>query len=153
MKKSLKIDILNEGDLIERYNVDKVDRELINYLIDSSMILEKKEIKEIIINNHTDIDAKELVKEGLQDKYLKTFKQHRLIDKKQLLYIAIGIVAIAVSSIIKYDILKEISLIGGWVFVWSAIELEITSDFKVFRERKIIERLLQCEIIEHKIDK
>lgn len=153
MKKSLKIDILNEGDLIGKYNVDKVETELINYLIDSSMILEKKEIKEIIINNHTNIEAQELIKEGLRDIYLKTFKQHRLIDKKQLLYIVIGIIAIAVSSIITHDILKEISLIGGWVFVWSAIELEITSDFKVFRERKIIERLLQCEIIEHKINK
>lgn len=153
MKKSLKIDILNEGDLIGKYNVDKVETELINYLIDSSMILEKKEIKEIIINNHTNIEAQGLIKEGLRDIYLKTFKQHRLIDKKQLLYIVIGIIAIAVSSIITHDILKEISLIGGWVFVWSAIELEITSDFKVFRERKIIERLLQCEIIEHKINK
>lgn len=153
MKKSLKIDILNEGDLTGKYNVDKVETELINYLIDSSMILEKKEIKEIIINNHTNIEAQELIKEGLRDIYLKTFKQHRLIDKKQLLYIVIGIIAIAVSSIITHDILKEISLIGGWVFVWSAIELEITSDFKVFRERKIIERLLQCEIIEHKINK
>ena len=52
------------------------------------------------------------------------------------------------SLFINVDVIEEIILIGGWVFTWSAIELEITVDFTEMRRRKIIKRLLKCNIEE-----
>ena len=66
----------------------------------------------------------------------------------QLIYFLLGIISIFLTLFIHIDVIDEIILIGGWVFVWSAIELEITSDFNELRRRKIIKRLLNSNIKE-----
>ena len=69
----------------------------------------------------------------------------------QLIYFIIGIISIFLTLLIHIDVIDEIILIGGWVFIWSAIELEITSDFNELRKRKIIKKLLKSEIEEKEL--
>lgn len=148
MNKIIDVDIVNEEALYETYNTKKVSHNLINYIIESALSLEKKEIKKIIINNYTKEEAKELISDGLKDAYVKSFKRHRFLNNMQIIYLLIGIISISLSLLIDYEIIEEVVLIGGWVFVWEAIELEITSDINEMRRRKILEKLLQCDIEE-----
>ena len=67
MRKTIKVDLLNISDLIERYNTDKVSNKLINYIVEAASSLKNKEITEIIINNNLEIPAKRLIREGLQE--------------------------------------------------------------------------------------
>lgn len=150
MKKTIKVDLLNISDLIERYNTDKVSNKLINYIVEEASSLKNKEITEIIINNNLEIPAKRLIREGLQEEYERCTKKRHYINLIQLLYILAGVIVLIFAFLITNEVLKEIILIGGWVFLWSAMEMEMTSDFIEYRRRKIIKRLLGCKITEVK---
>ena len=150
MKKTIKVDLLNISDLIERYNTDKVSNNLINYIVEEASSLKNKEITEIIINNNLEIPAKRLIREGLQEEYERCTKKRHYINLIQLLYILAGVIVLIFAFLITNEVLKEIILIGGWVFLWSAMEMEMTSDFIEYRRRKIIKRLLGCKITEVK---
>ena len=63
----------------------------------------------------------------------------------------LGIISIFLTLFIHIDVIDEIILIGGWVFIWSAIEFEITSDYNELRKRKIIKKLLKSEIEEKEL--
>ena len=45
-------------------------------------------------------------------------------------------------------IINEIILIGSWVPIWEAIELELLTDTYEKRKQKILKRLMKCEIEE-----
>ena len=150
MRKTIKVDLLNISDLIERYNTDKVSNKLINYIVEAASSLKNKEITEIIINNNLEIPAKRLIREGLQEEYEKCTKKRHYINLIQLFYILAGVIVLIFAFLITNEVLKEIILIGGWVFLWSAMEMEMTSDFIEYRRRKIIKRLLGCKITEVK---
>lgn len=150
MRKTIKIDLLNISDLIEKYNTDKVSNKLINYIVEAASSLKNKEITEIIINNNLEIPAKRLIREGLQEEYERCTKKRHYINLIQLLYILAGVIVLIFAFLITNEVLKEIILIGGWVFLWSAMEMEMTSDFIEYRRRKIIKRLLGCKITEVK---
>ena len=77
-------------------------------------------------------------------------KKRHYINLIQLLYILAGVIVLIFAFLITNEVLKEIILIGGWVFLWSAMEMEMTSDFIEYRRRKIIKRLLGCKITEVK---
>ena len=81
MRKTIKVDLLNISDLIERYNTDKVSNKLINYIVEAASSLKNKEITEIIINNNLEIPAKRLIREGLQEEYEKCTKRLKLAEK------------------------------------------------------------------------
>lgn len=42
MRKTIKIDLLNISDLIEKYNTDKVSNKLINYIVEAASSLKKQ---------------------------------------------------------------------------------------------------------------
>ena len=77
--------------------------------------------------------------------------RHNHINKMQLIYFMLGIISIFLTLFIHIDVIDEIILIGGWVFIWSAIELEITSDYNELRKRKIIKKLLKSKMEEKEL--
>ena len=61
-----------------------------------------------------------------------------------------GIIALFISSLLWESVFKEIILICGTVLIWEMIETEVFADVRNKRKRKIIEKLLDSEIIENK---
>jgi len=87
MKKLLKIDIQNEEDIIEKYNSNIVNHNLIEYILKSSMYIRSDEEIEIIIYNkcNTKIDIKENIINELKLEYINTTKEYRRNNILQIL--------------------------------------------------------------------
>ena len=51
MEKIIEIDILNKDDLLEKFDKKKISKELMEYIIVSSMYLKKTDTIKLIINN------------------------------------------------------------------------------------------------------
>lgn len=151
MKKKIEIDIIDIEKLVDTYNIYQLNKELLNYIIRKALSVEDKEEIEIIINNKTEVSATKLIKEGLEEELVKSKIRHKHINKQQLIYFLLGIISIFLTLFINIEVIDEIILIGGWVFIWSAIELEITADINELRKRKIIKKLLNSTITEQEL--
>ena len=151
MKKKIEIDIIDIEKLVDTYNIYQLNKELLNYIIRKALSVEDKEEIEIIINNKTEVSATKLIKEGLEEELVKSKIRHKHINKQQLIYFLLGIISIFLTLFINIEVIDEIILIGGWVFIWSKIELEITADYNELRKRKIIKKLLNSTIKEKEL--
>ncbi len=151
MKKKIEIDIIDIEKLVDTYNIYQLNKELLNYIIRKALSVEDKEEIEIIINNKTEVSATKLIKEGLEEELVKSKIRHKHINKQQLIYFLLGIISIFLTLFINIEVIDEIILIGGWVFIWSTIELEITADYNELRKRKIIKKLLNSTITEQEL--
>lgn len=149
MKRIIELDIVNKDDLLEKYNKKQASRDLINYIVESISYIDKKDEVKIILNNHfKDINSKELILEGLKREYHKSLVKYIHNNIVQIIYLILGVVMIFLSTIIKESILSEVVLIGGFVFIWAMIEMEIFTDVMDRRKRKRLKKLLRSEIIE-----
>ena len=151
MKKKIEIDIIDIEKLVDTYNIYQLNKELLNYIIRKALSAEDKEEIEIIINNKTEVSATKLIKEGLEEELVKSKIRHKHINKQQIIYFLLGIISIFLTLFINIEVIDEIILIGGWVFIWSTIELEITADYNELRKRKIIKKLLNSTITEQEL--
>ena len=151
MKKKIEIYIIDIEKLVDTYNIYQLNKELLNYIIRKALSVEDKEEIEIIINNKTEVSATKLIKEGLEEELVKSKIRHKHINKQQLIYFLLGIISIFLTLFINIEVIDEIILIGGWVFIWSTIELEITADINELRKRKIIKKLLNSTITEQEL--
>ena len=151
MKKKIEIDIIDIEKLVDTYNIYQLNKELLNYIIRKALSVEDKEEIEIIIKNKTEVSATKLIKEGLEEELAKSKIRHKHINKQQLIYFLLGIISIFLTLFINIEVIDEIILIGGWVFIWSTIELEITADINELRKRKIIKKLLNSTIKEKEL--
>ena len=91
-----------------------------------------------------------MIREGLNREYDKSIALSYKNDFTQLFYLVTGILILFLSTLIGGTVLKEIVLIGGWVFIWTMVETEIFADIKNKKKRKIIRKLLDSEFIEIK---
>ena len=90
-----------------------------------------------------------MIENGLKQEYEKSKKIYHITNIKQLLLSLLGIIFLFLSTLIQEDIIwKEVLLIGGWVPIWEAIELELFSDSEERRKRMILKNLLKTEIEE-----
>ena len=150
MKKIIEIDITEKEYLVEKYNKKQSSRDLIAYIIESLSNFDKKDKVKIVINNKVkDINSKEIIIKGLKEEYYKSLKKHLHNNIVQIIYLIIGIIMLFLSTLIKESVLSEIVLIGGWVFIWAMVEIEIFTDVEGRRRRKILKKLLESEIIEN----
>ena len=67
---------------------------------------------------------------------------------KKILSLSISSMLLISTFIKNMNILNEIVLIGAWVPIWEAIELELFTDTKEKRKRKQLKKILKGEIIE-----
>lgn len=139
------IDISSIDDVYEKYNKNEISKELINYIIEKCY--NEKNIK-IIINNKLDINIKPLIYKGLENEYNRIYLKYKKNNKIQIIYLILGIIILGISSIISENVISEVILVTGWVFIWSVVELEIFTDTTGRKKRKIIKRILKSEIIE-----
>ena len=134
--KNIQVDITNIENLVDTYNIYQINKDLLRYIIEKASSVEDDEEIQITIQNKTKVDAKKLIIEGLEEALNKCKIRHNHINKMQLIYFMLGIISIFLTLFIHIDVIDEIILIGGWVFIWSAIELEITSDYNELRKKK-----------------
>ena len=118
MQKVIEIDLNSKEDLLERYNNKRISKDLIEYLINETNFINKKDSIVIQINNNikTDIDIVKYLTNGLKDAYENNIKSHFKNDIIQIVLFFLGIFFLFLSTQINdNDIWKEILLIGGWV--------------------------------------
>ena len=150
MKKVIEIDLNSKEDLLEKYNNKRISKDLIEYLINETNFINKKDNVVIQINNNikTDIDIAKYLINGLKDEYESNIKSHLKNNIIQIILFFLGIFFLFLSTQINdNDIWKEILLIGGWVPIWEMIDLELFNDFRGHKRKRIIQKLLDSKII------
>lgn len=151
MENKIHIDIKEENDFLEKYNESKVSIDLINYIIRQAMVIHKKDKIKIVINKKCEFkkNCKNMIIEGLNDELNKSKRQRKNNNIKQAWLLVLGVIFLFLSTLVpEQGIWKEILIITGWVPIWETIEVELFPDVAGRKKRKIIKRLLKCEIIE-----
>ena len=153
MEKSIEVDIFEKNDLFERYNRKKVSKSLINYIIEETPDFRKEDKLKIIINSKLDesIDYKNLIKQNLNDEYVRSFRKHLHIGIIQFLYLIVGVIILFISTLIDGEVFREVVLICGWVLIWAMAELEIFSDMEGRKKRRTLKKLLHSDFIVNEI--
>ena len=68
---------------------------------------------------------------------------------KQIWFLILGVIALLVASIVDWEILKEIVIIGAWVLLWDVVEMEIVDDINNRKKKRILKKILSSEFIEN----
>ena len=141
--KSITVNLTRESDLYERYN-DDVSDALIKYLIKEAKTKDKIEV---IIKTKLEIDNIEfLIKKGLQQELNDTKRIDKFYDFKQLRFFVIGIIFLLISTLMGYEILRELVLIIGWFTIYEVVEITFNTSSILRRKRNAIKKLLSCNI-------
>lgn len=141
--KSITVNLTRESDLYERYN-DDVSNALIKYLIKEAKTKDKIEV---IIKTKLEIDNIEfLIKKGLQQELNDTKRIDKFYDFKQLRFFIIGIIFLLISTLMGYEILRELVLIIGWFAIYEVVEITFNTSSILKRKREAIKKLLGCHI-------
>jgi len=152
--KKLDIYLENKEDLVEKYNKEHVSNELIKYILSQIEYVDEKDRYELYL--HVTKETKncaDMIKKGLKEEYNKNLKKSKITNIKQIILILISIIILLFSTLVNAEnILHEIIIIIGWVPIWEAVELEIITDARESRRRKILKKLMQSHIIEVALD-
>ena len=153
MDKLIKINILNEDSLIEKYNNDKANKKLIEYIIKEAKYIRDYDKLDIVIYNecNTKLNIAEIIIQGLKEEYENISNEYHRTNIIQLALLILGLIFLFFSSLIsESSIWKEVLLIIGWVPIWEMVDLELFKDYRGRRKKKIIAKLLSSDFIENK---
>ena len=152
MEKIIEVYLHDKYDLVEKYNENKLSKELIEYITKQAIPVGKNDKIKIVLNikcDNMDRDCTKFLKEGLIEEYNRIIKEHEITDIKQFCLLILGIIFLFLSTLINDEtIWKEILLIIGWVPIWEAVDIELFSDIKSKGKKKIIKKLLNSEIVQ-----
>lgn len=151
MEKILEIDLDSTEDLFECYNKKKVSRNLIQYMVDAMPRLKKNDTLKVVINNRIkgNVKCAELIKKAIDDACARNDFRFHLTNMKQIWFLILGVIALLVASIVDWEILKEIVIIGAWVLLWDVVEMEIVDDINNRKKKRILKKILSSEFIEN----
>ena len=151
MEKILEIDLDSTEDLFECYNKKKVSRDLIQYMVDAIPRLKKNDTLKVVINNRIkgNVKCAELIKKAIDDACARNDFRFHLTNMKQIWFLILGVIALLVASIVDWEILKEIVIIGAWVLLWDVVEMEIVDDINNRKKKRILKKILSSEFIEN----
>ena len=151
MEKVIKIDLVNESDIIEKYDSDKISQDLLEYLIKKCEFTRKDDKIKIVINNkcQTKLKYQQMLYEAFKEEYANNLKSHVKTNILQIVLLILGIVFIFMSFQITNEVWKEIFLIGGWVPIWEMVDLELFNDVRGIKRKKTLLKLIDSEIVEN----
>ena len=147
MVRIFQINLTNKTDFYDKYNKKLVSKESINYIIESAYYFDADDTIKIEITNNTKDDYIGLVRDGLNREYDKSVFARYKNDFTQVFYLIAGVLILFLSTLISGTVLKELVLIGGWVFIGVMVETEIFTDIKNKKRRRIIRKLLNSEFV------
>ena len=117
MEKNIEVDLSNDEDLLEKYNENKISKEMLEYIIEQAMFINKNQKIKIIINKkyETNRNITKMIKDGLKDEYNMGIRERHDNNMKQLWLLVLGIIFLFLSTLIEEDViwkdLKEINKI------------------------------------------
>lgn len=152
MKKVIEVDILERDDLFERYNMDQISKLLIDYIINETPDLKKKDKLKIIFNNKFDNDIEIIkpLKKSFKEEYDKSYNKHLKINFFQSIYFVLGLVILFFATKIDVEVFREVISICGSVLIWTMVEMEMFSDMDERKRRTKLKKIIAAEIIEIK---
>lgn len=151
LEKVVEIDLLEESAFLEKYNKQIVSRELLEYLKNQAAIMNNKDKIKIVIHRKCRMPNNyiEILKNALISEYIYYRKRIHYNNIIQVIFLICGFMLLLLShGMKKFEVLEEILLISGWVFIWEMIEMELFSDSKNIHNRRIIKKLLKSEIVD-----
>lgn len=156
MEKEIIIDINTKYELVEKYNDNKISHDMIKYVVKEAMLAKNYGKIKLIINKKCDVNKNvtEMLKVGLKEEYQRSLEQYQDNNKRQLFFLCLGFILIFMALLIpERNVFKEILLISGWVPIWEIMELELYPDVYSRKKRKVIDKLLNSEIVENNLGK
>ena len=147
MKKIIEIDLCHVEDLVEKYNQNRVSRDLIDYIISESILIGKKDSLKLVIYNKCQVEnCWEMIQKGLEQEYKRSLKYDRFNDMKQWSLLGIGLFFLLLTILFEDPFLiNEVFLIIGWVSIWEVVDISLFKDIKERRKRQILKKLLMSE--------
>lgn len=151
MEKILRLDLNSKDDLFEKYNGEKVSSELIQYMVDSVPRMKRNDTLKVVINNKIkgNLRCSELIKKALDEACVKSDFRFHNTNMKQISFLLLGVLALIIASFVSGDVLKEIIIIGAWVLLWDAVEMEIVDDINNRKKKRLLKKILSSEFVEN----
>lgn len=148
--KKLDIYVEKRENLVGIYDKNFVATALIEYILNKVAYLKKNDNVELILHvTKATEGCTSMIQAGFQEEYNKSIKRRNIINVKQFILLLLGIIILFVSTFIDdKNIFHEVILIGGWVPIWEAVELELLTDTKEKKRRKQLKKLMKSKIIE-----
>lgn len=150
MEKIININLKKAEDITNKYNDNVIKSELLSYLLDSAKYIKRKDKIKILIDNNTNLESnniKKLIILGLKEEYTDSIRHHSINNFKEIIFLIVGILLLYISSYFDNNIGRELFLIGGWVFIWETIELEVIYDNREKRKRFLLKRLMNSVFV------
>lgn len=150
MEKIININLKKVEDITNKYNDNAIKSELLSYLLDSVKYIKRKDKIKVIIKNKTNLEnnnIKKFIILGLEEEYNDSIRHHSINNFKEFIFLIIGILLLYISSYFDNNIGRELFLIGGWVFIWETIELEVISDNRERRKRFLLKKIINSEFV------
>lgn len=151
MEKIIEIDLLEKNNFLEKYNKQLISRDLLEYIENQATYLNKREQVKIIIHRKCRMpdDYLTILKNSLRREYIFYKKRLHFNNIIQVVFLICGFMLLLLSHGMKnHEVLEEILLISGWVFIWEMIEMELFSDSKNLHKLKILKKILKGDIID-----
>lgn len=144
MKKVIELNLQNKADFYDCYNPKRVSSNVVFYLLQEVHHFSKKDLVEVhIFNSIQEKNCVVMIQEQLKREYEKCQFRTKRNNLIQLLYFLVGICMLCVSILIdSFFLFDELFLIGGWVFIWSMIEIEIHGDYENNLRKQFLKQLL-----------
>lgn len=148
MEKIITIDIQKEEDLVEVYNDEVINNNLIDYIFKKTLYTKKEDNIKFIISNkcNTKLPIKDIIIKGLKLEYEHLTKEFERNNFIQILLLLMGLTFLFLSTFINEEsIWKEFLVIASWVPIWEMIDIALFKDIENRRKKKIIERLVNSD--------
>lgn len=153
MKNIIEINIYNYEDVIEKFDNNKLSRELADFIYNQYTALSVNKGVELSVNSNLTEEQENILADMIHRHFgLETQKSiltFRYKTKYQILLFLIGIFLIALSNlpfISNLSTIHEILLIFGWVAVWELIYDIMFVDIKENIKRKRLKKLSKVKI-------
>lgn len=148
--KQIEVYINSNNELFETYNKKIISKNLIDYLLNQTIGIKRNEdISLIMYVTEETKGCSSLIQKRLEEEYRKNLRIHSVINIKQITFLLLGLILLFISTLIKdTEIFHEVILIGGWVPIWEAVELELLTDTKEKRKRRRLKKLMKAKIEE-----
>mgnify|MGYP004669912743 CR=1 FL=1 len=143
--KVIEVNLKSEDELLEKYS-GKLSNELLKYLINESKYTD--ESLKIVIKTNMEADSvKDVIKSGLNSALKNAEYIDKLYNNKQILLFIMGITILIISTLILNQVIKEIVIIAGWVFIWEVIDISLNTDIETRITKRTVKKLLKSRIV------
>lgn len=142
--KVIEVNLKSEDELLEKYS-GKLSNELLKYLINESKYT--NESLKIVVKTNMEADSvKDVIKSGLKSALKNAEYIDKLYNNKQILLFIMGITILIISTLILNQVIKEIVIIAGWVFIWEVIDISLNTDIETRITKRTVKKLLKSRI-------